>query len=113
MLLRFSNVERASWLRILLPLLAGLVIASAAHNSSRAAEQDENVFAISREERGLAQCIAQRLDCGKTAADAWCEAKGRGRALAFGAASDITGAVRADAKAPADKAPEALVRCAE
>ena len=36
-------------------------------------------------------CLGEGGECGRAVADAWCEADGRGAALSFGRADDVTG----------------------
>ena len=114
MMLHLSPMARPGWLRILAPLLAGLVLASAALQSSRAAPAADDVYTIADDGYGLGDCVAQRKECGKAVADAWCESHGHGMAIAFGAASEVTGAIQANTKGRT-AAPEssAMVRCSE
>jgi hypothetical protein len=44
---------------------------------------------------GISDCLSAERSCGKIVADAWCEAHGRARALAYGLASDITASIPA------------------
>jgi len=113
MMLQLSQTTRVDRLRILAPLLAGLVLASAALQSSRAAPVDDNVYTIADDGYGLGECVAQRKDCGKAVADAWCESHGHGAAVAFGSASEVTGAIQANAKGRVAKDFDAMVRCSE
>jgi hypothetical protein len=114
MQLQISKFERLPWLRILLPLLAALIVASASHTASHAAAAPERVYVISNDDGyGLNDCITQKRACGRIVADAWCESHGHGRSIAFGAASDLTGAIDAKAQTPSPAADAALVSCAE
>jgi len=113
MLMHVSPRARRGWLRILAPILAGLVLASAVQQSSRAAPADENVYTIADDGYGLGDCVAQRKECGKAVADAWCESHGHGAALAYGSASEVTGAIKTAAKRPVAKDSDAMVRCSE
>ena len=115
MSLRVSRLARADWMRILAPLLAGLVLASAAQQSSRAAPAEDNVYTIADDGYGLGDCVAQRKECGKAVADAWCESHGHGAALAYGSASEVTGAIAANTKerGAGAKDTDAMVRCSD
>ena len=67
----------------LFPLLIAVVFSSGPVGFARAAEQ--HVYTISGDDGyGLTDCLAQRGDCGKVVADAFCEAHGNGEAVAFG-----------------------------
>lgn len=112
MMLQVSQTARVGWLRIVAPLLAGLALASAAQQS-RAAPAQEHVYTISDDGYGLGDCVAQRRECGKAVADAWCESHGHGLAVAFGSVSEITGAIQANTKGPVGKDSDAMVRCSE
>ena len=113
MMLYLSQTKRVEWLRILASLLSGLVLASVALQSSRAAPADDNVFTIADDGYGLGDCVAQRKECGKAVADAWCESHGHGMAVAYGSASEVTGAIQAKAKARIPKDSDAMVRCSD
>ncbi|ARN83365.1 hypothetical protein B1812_04220 [Methylocystis bryophila] len=105
-------MARVEWPRILAPLLAGLVLAAAAQQSS-AAPADQNVYTIVDDGYGLGDCVAQRNECGKAVADAWCESHGHGVALAYGSASEVTGAIKTAAITPAARETDAMVRCSD
>jgi hypothetical protein len=113
MMLEVSQPARIHWLRIVAPLLAGLVLASAAQQSSRAAPARDNVYTIADDGYGLGDCVAQRRECGKAVADAWCESHGHGAAVAFGSAAEVTGAIQTSTKTPAGQDSEAMVRCSD
>ncbi|HXY59470.1 MAG TPA: hypothetical protein VEH76_12925 [Methylocystis sp.] len=116
MLLQLSRFEQAPWARFLLPLAAGAALAAAYHGEGAAApaQPPHAVYVLSDAEGyGLADCIAQRRECGQIVADSWCEAHGHARALAFGAADDVTGAISLGASKPAAPAGAAMVSCAD
>ena len=50
---------------------------------------------------GVDECLERADNCGRIVADAWCEAKGRGAAIAFGRADEMTGIVAISRAAPA------------
>ena len=112
MLLQVTKFEQSPWLRLLAPLLAGLLVAAAYQGASRAAPAPGNaVYLISDSEGyGLVDCIVQKRECGKIVADGWCEAHGHGPAVGFGVAEDVTGAISASSSA---SKPAAMVSCSE
>jgi hypothetical protein len=112
MLLQVTKFEQSPWLRLLAPLLAGLLIAAAHQGSSHAAPANRNaVYVIADNEGyGLVDCITQKRECGKIVADGWCEAHGHGPAIAFGAAEDVTGAISVSSQAPKTAA---MVSCSD
>ena len=113
MMLYLSQTKRVEWLRILASLLSGLVLASVALQSSRAAPTDDNVFTIADDGYGLGDCVAQRKECGKAVADAWCESHGHGMAVAYGSAVEVTASIQARAKGRVAKDSDAMVRCSD
>jgi hypothetical protein len=113
MMLQVSQAARIDWMRIVAPLLAGLVLASAAQQSGRAAPAHDTVYTIVDDGYGLGDCVAQRRECGKAVADAWCESHGHGAAIAFGSAAEVTGAIQAGTKRPAGNDSDAMVRCSD
>jgi len=114
MLLQLTKFEQAPWIRLLAPLAAGAALAAASHGELRAAPSAPRaVYVLSDSDGyGLADCIAQKSECGKIVADSWCEAHGHGRALAFGGAEDVTGAIDV-AASDRRNAGAAMVSCAE
>jgi hypothetical protein len=115
MLMQHSKFEHSIWPSILAPLLAGLLAAAVYNSRGLAAPASpppsRQVYVVSDHEGyGLIDCISQKRECGKVVADSWCEAHGHGRALAFGGADDVTGAI-ADSNTPRPPAGVALVTC--
>jgi hypothetical protein len=47
---------------------------------------------------GISECFAPGANCGKVVADAYCESKGFGTALAYGRADDITASIPSSSK---------------
>ena len=113
MKLQVSQRACVGWLRTLAPLLAGLVLATIAQQPSRAAPARDNVYTIADDGYGLGDCVAQRRECGKAVADAWCESHGHGMAVAFGSAAEVTGAIQGGTTGPVGRDSEAMVRCSE
>jgi hypothetical protein len=108
-----AQTKRVDWLRILAPLLAGLALASTALQSARATPAKDNVYTIADDGYGLGDCVAQKRECGKAVADAWCESHGHGAAVAFGSASEVTGAIRGGGEARLSSESDAVVRCSD
>jgi len=69
--LQVTKFEQSPWLRLLAPLLAGLLIAAVYQGASRAAPAQRNaVYLISDSDGyGLVDCIVQKRECGKIVAD--------------------------------------------
>src|ERR1700691_4913520 len=61
---------------------------------------------------GVEDCLAEGGECGRVVADAWCEAHGRGAAISFGLADDVTGAIAISAAAEKPRGPY-IIRCAD
>ena len=102
--------------RILVPI--GAAILALAAMSRGPAQAETRTFIIEAHEGyGIMDCMVDGVDCGKVVANSWCESQGLGPAVAFGRASDITGAIpeKAADAAPTKKiAPDAIVvSCAE
>ena len=89
----FLEFEHAVLPRIVVPLIAGLMLAGALRGPAQAG--DSNTFVIADSEGyGITECLSSGKACGRIVADAWCEAHGMGQAMAFGPASDITGSTK-------------------
>ncbi len=90
----FIEFEHGLAPRIVLPLLAGLLVAVAAHSTASAASR--NTFVIDETEGyGITDCLTSGKSCGRVVADAWCEAHGLGAAIAYGKADDVTATILA------------------
>ena len=79
------------------PVLVGLAIWAGGSGPSRAVE-GHSFLVASNDGYGLQDCLGEGGDCGRVVADAWCEAHGRGAALSFGPAEDVTGSIAAAAR---------------
>jgi hypothetical protein len=109
------DFERSVLPRVIAPLLGGLLLAAAYHNSTLAAPRPSPLrsYIISDHDGyGVLECLTQNQDCGKIVADAWCESHGHGAALAFGRAEDITGATSISTRRQSEPA-AATVTCGE
>jgi hypothetical protein len=109
-----SLPRSASWL--LLPVFAGLVLATATFVPCRAAD-GENYLVPTSDGYGIGECMHAGSDCGRVIADSWCEAHGHAHALAFGMAEDVTGAIQIG-HTPGDSAPatsgtDIVIRCGD
>jgi hypothetical protein len=96
--------------RLLFPVVAGAAMAVACHSGTWAAPPRAVYILSDNDGYGLSDCISQKWECGKIVADSWCEAHGHGRALAFGGAEDVTGAIAADKPSTGGAA---MVSCAD
>jgi hypothetical protein len=61
---------------------------------------------------GVEDCLADGGECGRVVADAWCEAHGRGPAISFGLADDVTGAIAVSVAAEKPHRPY-FIRCGD
>ena len=87
----FLEFEHRVLPRVLLPLMAGLLIL-ATFGRSNVQAAGNNTFVINDTEGyGITECLTNGSSCGRVVADAWCEAHGRGHALAFVTRSAIDG----------------------
>jgi hypothetical protein len=60
----------------------------------QARSEEGSTFIIAASEGyGVEDCLAERGECGRVVADAWCEAHGHGAAISFGPAEDVTNAI--------------------
>jgi len=65
--------------------------------TSGASAQSERSFLVpANDGYGIADCLAEGASCGKIVADAWCQAKGLGKAIGFGPVdpADVTASVK-------------------
>ncbi len=77
------------------------------------AAAEPSVFTLPADDGyGIGECMRGGGDCGRVMADSWCEAHGRGHALAFGAAEDVTGAIPGG-DAASGGASQVIIRCGE
>jgi hypothetical protein len=87
--------------RRLLPLglsiLAGLLALAAMKTEARAQDSKpaSETFVVPADDGyGTQDCLGKDKACGEVVASAWCEAHGLAAPIAFGPASDVTGAIR-------------------
>jgi len=77
--------------------------------TTRSVANEQRTFLIPASDGyGVADCISSKAECGTIVANAWCEAQGFGKAVAFGVAAkeDFTGSV--SPRASSDSAAQAL-----
>ena len=87
----FTEFEHHVLPRIILPLMAGLLVAVAVFSPAQAASQ---TFVIpAGEGYGISECITNGKACGRVVADAWCESHGHAASLAYGPADDVTASI--------------------
>jgi hypothetical protein len=99
--------------KILPPISLFLLVSTVAlpeSTAARAAEGSTFIIAAS-EGYGVEDCLAERSECGRVVADAWCEAHGHGASLSYGLADDVTGAIQ-DAATHATGAPY-VISCSD
>jgi hypothetical protein len=108
-----AEISEHPFRRIVVPLGVGL-IALAALSRAPAQAEPRTYVVESREGYGISDCFTRGVACGKVAANAWCESQGRGAAVAFGLASDVTGAI-ADKEKSGEKpaADSVIITCGD
>ncbi|MCU4182104.1 hypothetical protein [Bosea sp. BH3] len=83
--------------------------------TTRSAASEQRTFLIPASDGyGVADCISSKAECGTIVANAWCEAQGFGKAVAFGVAAneDFTGSVAK--RVSTESAPQPLsITCGE
>ena len=87
-----AEVAALSVRRILIPVGAALLgLAVLARGPAQA---EPRTYVIEPHDGyGISGCFVDGVDCGNVVADAYCESQGRGPALAFGLASDMTASI--------------------
>ncbi len=89
------------------------IVALSAGPTSQAQASEGHIFIIAATEGyGVEDGLAEGGDCGRVVADAWCEAQGRGAAISFGLADDVTGAIAASVAAAKPHSPY-IIRCGD
>jgi hypothetical protein len=84
-----TRLDYRKVLQIILSFMAGLVFLTAMHFSARA-DQTQTFVIPADDGYGIAECLLPGASCGKTLANAWCEAHGLSKSVAYGRAEDIT-----------------------
>jgi len=84
-------------LALALSILAGLLALAAMQTKARAQDSKQafasETFVIPADDGyGTQDCLGKDRACGQVVASAWCEAHGLAAPIAFGPASDVTGA---------------------
>lgn len=91
----FASIHRvSSWRRHLAPALSGVLATALSQAGAQAAPASTYVVA-DQEGYGVVECLAQKSECGRIVADAWCESHGHRAARAYGSAEDVTAAIPA------------------
>jgi|GEM_PF-920856 len=108
-----AHLDYRKVLQLLLSMMVGLLFLMAAHFSARADQVKTQTFVIPASDGyGIAECLLPGASCGQTLADAWCEAHGLDKSLAFGPAEDITASTGAE-DAPQAAPGSFIVSCRE
>lgn len=105
---------------ILLPLGAAIIALAAARGPAHAQETPAAhaspktaSFVIAQAEGyGIADCFRSGSSCGQVVSDSWCETNGWGKAIAWGAAEDMTASLGTSAPVKATKG-SFVVTCGE
>lgn len=97
---------------IVLPLAAVLIAWAAVRGPANAAETRSFVIAA-EDGYGITECIATRKECGRIAADAWCQGHGLGNAAAYGSADDVTGSTGVRLASSAPRRGSVIITCGQ
>jgi hypothetical protein len=84
-----SRLDYRKVLQIFLSLMAGLVFLTAMRVSARA-EQTQTFVIPANDGYGIGECLLPGAACGQTLANAWCEAHGLSKSVAYGRSEDVT-----------------------
>jgi hypothetical protein len=98
--------------RFVASILLGLT-AAISPGAGAGAAPVETYVVTDQDGYGVGECLAQKSECGKIVADAWCESHGHGAARAYGPAEDVTAAIPGKGTLPAVPAGATLISCAE
>ncbi len=96
-------------IQIVLPFAAAFLVLAASRLPSQADTNHMLVIPAS-DGYGFDDCLAGNKACGRTIADAWCEAHGMSASTSFGRAEDITASI-ADKKTPSVAPGSFIVNC--
>jgi hypothetical protein len=108
-----SHLEYRKALQLILSLMMASLFLMAMHFSARADADQTQTFVIPASDGyGVSECLMPGSACGQTLADAWCEAHGLSKSLAYGPAEDIT-ASTGTSDAPKGEAGSFIVKCQE
>jgi hypothetical protein len=87
-----ARIDYRKAVQLILSVAAGCIFLMAMHFSAQAAETQTFVIPAS-DGYGIHECLLPGASCGQTLADAWCEAHGLDKSLAYGPAEDITASI--------------------
>ncbi len=99
-------------LQLILSLAAGCLFIMATHVQARAAARTQTFVIPMNDGYGIRECLMDRASCGQVVADAWCEAHGLSKSLAYGPAEDITASI-STADTPKAEPGSFIVSCTE
>jgi hypothetical protein len=105
-----SNYETSLWPRLLAPIFLGAMVVGLPDSVAQAAP---TYVVTDQEGYGVSECLAQKSDCGKIVADAWCESHGHAAARAYGPAEDLTAAIPASGSGQPVPAGATVISCAD
>lgn len=94
-------------------LAAALFVAALVPSAAFAQSKPKMLTIPANSGYGIEECFSPGMSCGKTVADAYCEAHGYGAALAFGKAEDVTASIVPASTAPASARGDLVVACGE
>jgi hypothetical protein len=111
-----SHLDYRKALQIIFSLMAGGLFLLAMHFSARAdeakADQAQTFVVPASDGYGVGECLLPGSACGQILADAWCEAHGLSKSMAYGPAEDIT-ASTGTSDGPKAEPGSFIVKCQE
>jgi hypothetical protein len=107
-----SHLEYRKALQIILSLMMASLFLMAMHFSARA-DQSQTFVIPASDGYGVSECLLPGSACGQTLADAWCEAHGLSKSLAYGPAEDVTASMAAASDVPKTEPGSFIVKCQE
>lgn len=112
MILAAAKNDASLWPRLFTPVLSGVLAAALSAAAAHAAPGATYVVS-DQEGYGVVDCLAQKSDCGRIVANAWCESHGHQTARAYGPAEDVTAAIPASDGGQPVPAGATIIACAE
>jgi hypothetical protein len=106
-----SHLEYRKALQLILSLVMAGLFLMAMRFQARA-DQTQTFVIPASDGYGVSECLLPGSACGQTLANAWCEAHGLSKSLAYGPAEDIT-ASTGTSDVPKAAAGSFIVKCQE
>lgn len=112
MILPAAKIDALPFPRLVAPVLSGVL--AAALSAIPAQATPGSTYVVSDQDGyGVVDCLAQKSDCGRIVANAWCESHGHHTARAYGPAEDVTAAISASDRGQDIPAGATIIACAD